>query len=175
MAVECCGELLAEHEVVREAADVAMAIAVLLVQGRPVNPDDVDLLIHYARDTVDGRHGRKEEEVLFPALDRAVPDLATGRLARLRSDHEAGAAYVEAAEAHRNDPEALAEALAGWSRLMRAHSAEEDDALFSLADNALDDSTKRSLLEGFHDVDALTTGLEPIGPLIAKYAAVPVG
>ncbi|MBE0476298.1 MAG: hemerythrin domain-containing protein [Coriobacteriia bacterium] len=172
--MECCGEIREEHALIEDAAAVAMAMAVLLVQGREVADEDVGRLVGFGRDFVDERHYRKEERALFPALVASAPHPVSIRLRHLRADHAASRPYMERMP-RRDAPEAAAEALAGWSRLMRAHVAEEDEALLPLAERTLSDEAKRAVVSVFHDVDESTPAPVAVGDLVDRYAAVPVG
>lgn len=96
------------------------------------------------------RHMRVEEEVLFPAFERATGTSA-GPTAVMRQEHRRMLGLLERlGEALRGrDTSALDATARSFAELMNAHSAKEENILYPMCDRALDAdrATQERILE----------------------------
>ncbi|HYC76030.1 MAG TPA: hemerythrin domain-containing protein [Planctomycetota bacterium] len=151
--------LRAEHRVIERALDVLDRLA---SQGAAAGALDVEAcrgLVEFFRTFADACHHGKEEDLLFPALERRVPGF--GPAVVMRHEHDEG--RVAVAGLHRAVEARDVAAFAGHARtygtLLRAHIQKEDHCLWPLADGLLDAAAKAELLAAFERAE-----IEHVGP-----------
>lgn len=149
--------LMAEHRVIESVLDAV---------GRMVESGDVDagflqLAVDFFRNFADGCHHAKEEDALFPALERAgIPRLG-GPVGVMLDEHQEGrrllAEIMDNLEAASGDSWAAGKvrsAAAGYVHLLRQHILKEDNVLFVMADQVLTPDAQRGVLEKFDLIEA---------------------
>jgi branched-chain amino acid transport system ATP-binding protein len=132
----CTDALRIDHQGVLEAAEVATGMAVTLVQARPLPPGDLPTLVTYARTFIEQVHHRREEEVLFPIVAKRLPHLAS-EVDRLRADHARARQLMDEIASGEGGPQHGGDLLAQWSRLVRAHTREEETYLLPIVERTL--------------------------------------
>ncbi len=105
---------------------------------------------------VDRCHHAKEEEHLFPALERHGIPTDGGPLGVMLSEHEEGRAFLETMTA--GPPGQRAEAIRGYGRLLRAHLDKENYILFPLAEHVLSEDEQRDLARAFDALERRVVG-----------------
>lgn len=149
----CVDGLCRDHDRIAEAAQVATGLAVTLIQDRDIPSADLDELVEYARSFVQGVHQRREEEVLFPVVKSRLPQLAS-ECDRLRADHARMRSLIDIASSSAEERSRRGEALAEWSRLVRAHDREEEAYLMPLVERALRPDVCSTVISGFASLGA---------------------
>lgn len=164
--------LRAEHRLIERALEV---LDHLSATGRERNRLDLPAardLLDFLRTFADSCHHRKEEEILFPALERRVPGF--GPAIVMRHEHVEGRAAVagmhEAVE--QNDPSAFALQAAAYSTLLRGHIQKEDHCLWPLADQLLDGAAETEILGAFERVESEHVGQGVHDRMIGKLDAL---
>lgn len=153
--------LMHEHRVIERALRTLDGICLKLQRGIEVPTETLLQLVDFIRTYADGFHHGKEEAHLFPALVvNGVPSDG-GILGMMFEEHEAGRAFIaeltEAARACRaGDPRTVRRFVLGAWRyidLLAMHIHKEENVLFVLADEVLDDEALASLSESFEMED----------------------
>jgi len=155
-----------EHGGVRIMLGILDKVSGRLGAGQPVPTGDLDRILEFLKVFVDRCHHAKEEEFLFPALVRAGVPGEGGPVAVMLSEHEKGREYVRgmadaAAGAGRGDRGAAKRFVhnaRGYRELLLPHIWKEDEVLFPLADETLDEATDRRLVEEFDKVEEERVG-----------------
>jgi hemerythrin-like domain-containing protein len=137
-----------------------------LGSGKTVSPGDLDGILEFLKVFVDRCHHAKEEDFLFPALERAGIPREGGPIGVMLSEHVKGREFIrgmsDAAEGcKRGDRDAVGRFLAnarGYTELLLEHIEKEDDILYPMADERLDEETKRKLVEDFEKVEEERVG-----------------
>jgi hypothetical protein len=152
--------LVADHEITEQLFDaVAKACAAPMGPTRPFLDDAVTYLTEY----VDGCHNKKEEDHLFPLLERRGVPRQGGPLAVMIAEHEqsrallanvgkAGRAYAAGDMSRLDDFRAAFEE---YSTLVKNHYWKENDILFSMARRVLGEADTTALLAGFGETEAV--------------------
>jgi hemerythrin-like domain-containing protein len=111
----------------------------------------LDFLEHYA----DRCHHGKEEDLLFPELERAGLPGEHGPTACMRQEHVIGRRGRQAmAKALKGaDAQGLVTAAAGYVDLLRDHIDKEDQVLFPMSKSVLDQAAVARLRAGFAKVE----------------------
>ncbi|MEN6545019.1 MAG: hemerythrin domain-containing protein [Armatimonadia bacterium] len=118
----------------------------------------VSQMVDFFRGFVDKCHHAKEEGYLFPTLvERGLP-LEEGPIAVMLDEHEEGRGHVRAIaaaleQAEEDNEDAIAEHLAAFVDLLRAHIGKENNVLFPLADQLLGESDQQFLTAEFERVE----------------------
>jgi len=174
MAIEAC---LAHHhfETATEALKqdhrvIERVLAVLekLTEGSTEAPLETwGKALDFIRGFADRCHHLKEEQILFPALEKRGIPLEGGPIGIMLLEHEEGRAYVRAmADAltlAEKDPEAakatLVENGRAYLRLLKDHIRKEDQILFHMADEALSQEEQKGLVRDFEEHEEKEIGI----------------
>jgi len=111
----------------------------------------IDFIVNFA----DGCHHAKEEEQLFPEMERKGVPRAGGPIGVMCDEHVMGRAHVarmrEMIDA--DDRDGLRREALEYAALLRGHIAKEDNVLFPLGRAILDPSEIAALKISFEGVD----------------------
>ena len=171
-----------EHDAILRMLDVTEEVARQLDACRPVAPERLFELLEFFRLFADRCHHGKEEDLLFPLLERKGLPRAGGPVGVMLYEHEEGRALIremfEAAEAFRGG---AAEARGRWAAaarqyilLLRDHISKENNVLFVIAENLLTPAEQGDLAAAFEKVDEEKMGSgthERLHALMDKLAA----
>jgi hemerythrin-like domain-containing protein len=156
-----------EHEAILEMLDVAEETARNLHRRHPVPPETLSGLLEFLCTFADRCHHGKEEEHLFPLLERKGVPRSGGPVGVMLSEHEQGRALIrqmsDAAAGYAAGQTAAglrwADAALVYVELLRAHIAKENNILFVMADRLLTGTEHEELSEAFERVEQ-----ERLGP-----------
>lgn len=145
-----------EHERILEVADALAALVRAAEAGR-WNLDAFADCVTFIRLFADACHHGKEEDLLFPELERAGMPRDQGPIAVMLYEHQQGRAYARHMAgaldgARAGDPQAqatLRNAAMGYVNLIRGHIHKEDNILFQMADQAVRGPACRSLCDAY--------------------------
>ncbi len=155
------GQLKEEHRGVETMLKILEEVSARMDRGTAVDPSHLDRILEFLKVFVDRCHHAKEEDCLFPAMERAGIPREGGPIGVMLSEHEAGRERIrgmsEAAEGLRKgDPAAAArftrEARA-YIGLLRDHIDKEDNVLYPIADVRLSPKIQEELAERFEKVE----------------------
>jgi hemerythrin-like domain-containing protein len=157
-----------EHRVIEGALRTLDGMCEKLQRGIEVPPEALSQLIDFIRTYADGFHHAKEEAHLFPALERNGVTRSGGIMGMLIEEHESGRAFIaelgDAADAYScGNPKSVRRFVLGawrYMELLTMHIHKEENVLFAIADEVLDDQAIASLTDAFEREDLKTgTGL----------------
>ena len=171
-----------EHDAILKMLGATEEAARRLEAGTPVRAETLEGLLEFLRLFADKCHHGKEEDLLFPLLERKGLPRAGGPVGVMLYEHEEGRALIremfEAAEAFRGGG---AEARGRWAAaarhyadLLRDHIAKENDILFVMAENLLTPAEQDEMAAAFEKVDEEKMGSgthERLHALMDKLAA----
>jgi len=117
----------------------------------------VDLIRKFA----DGKHHAKEEKLLFPLMVEKGFSTTQGPIAVMLSDHVQGREYVrQIAEGiisfrkgENSSRAQIIDGMKGYIELLRGHIYKENNILFRMADNVMDQEEQLQLLSEFKNID----------------------
>lgn len=158
--------LMEEHQVILRVIAALERGADQLERGGPVQPEFFTDAARFIKGFADGCHHRKEEGVLFRAMQTHGMPINGGPIGVMLAEHEQGRMYTrgmaEAAERlSRGDESARAGVVAnarGYAELLRQHIEKENGILFPMADQVIPPAEHSAVLDGFEHVEHEETG-----------------
>lgn len=158
--------LIDEHRVIEQVLAVLEKAADRLEADQGMQADFFLSAAEFIKGFADGCHHRKEEGVLFPAMEAAGIPRQGGPIGVMLAEHEEGrrltrlmrtAAEKLAAGETAAKTEVVMNARA-YTRLLHQHIAKEDQVLFPMADRVIQLSAQDKLAEDFERVETEETG-----------------
>lgn len=140
-----------EHEVILRALALLERFGRRLETQQPVDRNGLGWLREFFVTFADRCHHSKEEQHLFPALERHGIPKEGGPVGMMLYEHEEGRALLRAMA--QGDDRQVAEAIRGYTALLRGHIDKENGILFSMADQVLPEEEQRELLSAFGKVE----------------------
>lgn len=162
------GMLREEHEVILRALALLERFGQRLEAGKPVDRAGLAWLREFFGTFADRCHHGKEEQHLFPALERHGIPRAGGPLGVMLHEHEEGRALLRAMA--QGDDRRTAEAIARYAALLRAHIDKENGVLFPLAERVLPEEEQRGLAHAFEAVEEAVAGSGAHERILAELA-----
>ncbi len=139
-----------EHEVILRALSLLERVGERLDTGQGAEREALNWLSEFFRTFADRCHHGKEEQHLFPAMERHGVPRYGGPIAVMLAEHEEGRGYLRRIAG--GGPE-VGEAIRNYVSLLRAHIDKENHVLFLIADQVLDSETQKALLRAFEQVE----------------------
>lgn len=159
-------DLQSEHIGVSRMMSIMEHMALQTRAGQPPKSGDLAQAIEFLRVFVDKCHHTKEEQLLFPAIHDAGMTSVDEVVAVLLADHVKGRALVARiaaathllAEGDESASTELADAMAEYTTLLRAHIRREENDCFAPADRELPATAQHELAEGYERVEREVIG-----------------
>ncbi|HEX7484874.1 MAG TPA: hemerythrin domain-containing protein [Vicinamibacterales bacterium] len=154
-------ELIAEHDAVLVALQILEEVETALTAGDVQAADDLGQLLDFLRVFVDRCHHGKEEDVLFPEMERLGARRDGGPIGVMLMEHELGRGHVramsEGLDRLRHADAAAVTAILSSARayreLLRAHIYKENNILFPMADRLVPDEVATKVVEQFAAIE----------------------
>jgi hemerythrin-like domain-containing protein len=158
--------LMHEHRIIERVLDALQTVANRLKGGEVVNPRFFIDAADFAKGFTDGCHHKKEEGVLFPAMEAAGIPAEGGPIAVMLSEHEEGRRLIASMRAgaerlQGGDESARApvvESALAYVALLRQHISKEDNILFPMADQVLRGAAAVEVEKAFDRIETEETG-----------------
>ncbi len=162
-----------EHEVILRALALFERIGRGLEAGQAVDLKALTWLREFFSTFADRCHHGKEEQHLFPALERYGVPREGGPVGVMLQEHEEGRAFLRAMTT--GDDRKVAEAIRGYTALLRAHIDKENEILFPLAEQVLPEEQMEKLGRAFEAVEAAVAGPGVHDRLMAELTKLEAG
>lgn len=154
-------QLKEEHQGVLLALSILEKINKKLKKGEKVNPEHLEQLLDFIRVFVDKCHHGKEEDLLFPAMEKAGVLKDGGPIGMMLEEHDLGRNYVKdfaksLEEFKKGDVRAASKIIkstSGYIALLKEHIDKEDNILYMIADVHLPPKKQKELLGEFEKVE----------------------
>lgn len=154
-------QLVKEHVSIQLMLNVLERVSSKLNAGERVSQKHLEQILEFIKVFADQCHHGKEEEFLFPALEKVGIPRDGGPIGVMLAEHTEGRQYVkelgEAIERYGCGDRTAVTALVGSARkyiaLLNAHIEKENGILFPMAEEHLPERKKMELLAGFGRVD----------------------
>jgi hemerythrin-like domain-containing protein len=160
-------ELLEEHAAILRILDILDHVCERLESGIDVASGDIQEIVEFLIVFADGCHHGKEEEILFPALERVGIPRERGPIGIMLAEHDLGRKYIrgmkEALEKGLHSQGDVLPSFIGNARaygnLLSLHISKENTFLFPAVDQRLSPEIQRHLVTEFGNLER-----ERLGP-----------
>jgi hemerythrin-like domain-containing protein len=150
-----------EHLLIVAMLQVIDAACAKMESGEKPDTAHLAAMIDFIRNFADKCHHAKEENLLFPAMEKAGISRDSGPIGVMLAEHVAGRNFVkgmdQALEKIKSGDDAASEQFIAdaqeYVHLLDAHIMKENNVLFMMADERLSDRQQQELLEGFDRVE----------------------
>lgn len=154
--------LRSEHQRIQVMLRVLEILAQKARNGEAYDKTQAGRILEFLRLFADACHHGKEEDLLFPELEKAGVPRQGGPVGVMLDEHEVGRSYIrrmsEALAA--NNGKAFGDAADAYVELLTSHIRKEDDILFPMADRLLPAHAQDELSRCFARMEAKRLGLE---------------
>ncbi len=159
-----------EHEVILRAVGLLERLAPQVAAGAPGVRPTLGRLVEFFQTFADRCHHAKEEQHLFPALERRGIPRDGGPVGVMLAEHEEGRRLLAAMTG--DDAAAAGEAARAYAALLRGHIDKENSVLFPMAEHVLADEEQQALLRAFEAIEDAVAGPGVHERLLAELAAL---
>jgi hemerythrin-like domain-containing protein len=150
-----------EHRHIELMLSILERMCRKLEANEQVNLNHLDQSIGFLKGFADACHHMKEENLLFPAMEKTGFSREAGPVAVMLHEHTLGRTYIAAMtaataamkQAGGNASAKFVEAARGYISLLSEHIAKEDNVLFHMADMHLSAETQSHLVREFERVE----------------------
>lgn len=153
--------LMEEHRVIERVLDSLETAVNRLSSGQTISMDFFLTAVDFIRNFADGCHHKKEEGILFVAMDANGMSQETEPLSIMLEDHEEGRrltrAMLEGAErVQAGEATAISQIIQNardYVALLREHIQKEDHVLFPMADDLIPAEEHGQLMTAFNLIE----------------------
>jgi hemerythrin-like domain-containing protein len=152
--------LMEEHRSINGMLEFMERVAEKANQGQRVSPEVMAKLMEFIRLFIDQCHLSKEEEILFPSVEKKGVPAAGGRLGVMLMEHDRARVLIHGMNAETANGSSSPESLKRWTRvawnysdLMYEHFHKEEEILFRMADRILCSEEQASMVKEFDQLE----------------------
>jgi hemerythrin-like domain-containing protein len=150
-----------EHDAILKMLDALDQTSLQLSGAASVQPSTLQGLLEFFQLFADRCHHGKEEDLLFPLLERRGIPRGGGPIGVMLFEHDRGRELIRemsaAASEYEKEPHAAgrrwAEAAGEYSQLLREHIMKENNILFRMAEQILSPDEQTSLAADFEKAE----------------------
>ena len=159
-------DLVEEHHAVLVALKILGKVAAAIGEKDGQAPGHLEQLLDFFKGFVDRCHHGKEEDVLFPELERRGVRRDGGPIGVMLAEHEIGRGHVRAMterlQALRSGDAGavvgIGEHTVAYREMLEAHIQKENNVLFPMADRLIDGAVAERLAEQFEVIERERVG-----------------
>jgi hemerythrin-like domain-containing protein len=160
-------QLRDEHEGIKLMLGILERVTSVAESGQKLDLDHIERMLEFFRVFVDRCHHGKEEDLLFPELEKHGILKNGGPIGVMLSEHGQGRKTIQGmaddlAGLHRGAPEAATlfrQNAIGYVSLLTQHIVKEENVLFTMADKVLSPQEDETLLQGFEKLEVERIGI----------------
>lgn len=149
--------LMDEHKAILRLLDVLRKISHTLQNGNSVSVDTMEKAIDFIRTFADKCHHAKEEYVLFRFMEEHGMPRYGGPIGVMLMEHDQGREYVskmaeaikEIKQGNSSGGKKYAENAMNFADLLTQHIHKEDNILYPMSEQMMEDGDEKKLLEEF--------------------------
>lgn len=154
-------ELKKEHEAIKLMLRILEKVSERLEAGEKVSTEHLDRILEFIRVFADKCHHGKEEDLLFPAMEKAGIPSERGPIGVMLYEHSEGRDFVkgmsEAIEEYKKGRKKAGKGVAknarNYAALLSQHIDKEDNILYPMADARLSPADQGNLEKGFEKIE----------------------
>ena len=142
-----------EHQNILKITNALLKECDSLQSENEIDKDFLKKAIDFIKGYADKFHHAKEEDILFKEFNKSQSHCNPTE--QMLYEHDLGRNFVKGMEqaSKENNKEKLMENARGYSQLLQEHIYKEDNILYPMADEALNEKTQKSMLEKFKKLE----------------------
>jgi hemerythrin-like domain-containing protein len=160
-------QLKNEHEAVKLMMKILDAACGNLKAGNKPHIADFEDMIDFLKVFVDRCHHGKEEQILFPQMEKAGVSKENGPIGVMLAEHEQGRGYIRGMSQAIADyksgktdaTQLLFENVALYIELLDQHIFKENNVLFAMADKLFSEEIQNQLFDRFEELEEKVIGM----------------
>ena len=144
-----------EHQNILKVISSLTKEADCLANGQPIDKGFFSQVVDFIRNYADKFHHAKEEDILFVELCKDTVEMHCNPVEQMLYEHDQGRNFVKGIEEgmETEDKDKIIENTRGYAYLLQDHIFKEDNILYSMADQVLDQKTQESMLVKFKEAE----------------------
>ena len=144
-----------EHENILKVIDALLQECELLQKGKKIDADFFESIIDFIKNYADKFHHAKEEEILFSELNKDNVLAGCKPVQQMLYEHDLGRNFVGELEngIKGGDKKKIIENAGGYASLLKEHIFKEDNILYPMADDVLNNEVKKKIFNRFVQVE----------------------
>jgi len=154
-------ELKTEHEGIKLMLRILDSVSIKMNAGEKIQAEHLDGIVEFFRVFVDKCHHGKEEDFLFPAMEKAGVTRENGPIEVMLREHTMGRSLMtkisDAVGQYKSGNESgsdeFGSTAAEYVALLSRHIEKENNILFPMADMRLTPQEDQELLEAFEKLE----------------------
>jgi hemerythrin-like domain-containing protein len=159
-------ELKKEHEAIKLMIRIMGSVSDRLESGKEVDPNHLESILEFIKVFADKCHHAKEEDLVFPAMEKAGIPRESGPIGVMPHEHREGRDFVkgmsEAVEKYKkggkNAGMDVAKNARSYASLLSQHIDKEDNILYPMADARISGADQNELEKEFEKVETEKIG-----------------
>ena len=151
-----------EHQNILKVVAVLTKECNALESGKELNKDFFEKVIDFIRNYADKFHHAKEEDILFKELNKDSVQMHCNPIQQMLHEHDLGRDFVKGMEEglKENNKTKVIENAKGYAQLLQEHIHKEDNILYPMADEALNEQIQKEVLDKFKQAESERKGDE---------------
>ncbi len=154
-------QLQEEHQGITLMLKILEKVCVKMEAQEKVNPEHLERIVEFFRVFADKCHHGKEEDLLFPEMEKAGVPRERGPIGVMLAEHTQGRAFVRAMgeavtrnkKGEARGREEFVENARNYISLLTQHIEKENNILFPMGDRVLSKKKQEKLVEGFEKLE----------------------
>lgn len=144
-----------EHQNILKVIDALIKECDSLESGKGLDKDFFEKAINFIRNYADKFHHAKEEDILFKELCKDTVEMQCNPIPQMLHEHDLGRDFVKGMEQalKENNKAKVIENARGYAQLLQEHINKEDNILYPMADEALNQQIQKEVLEKFRQAE----------------------
>ena len=144
-----------EHRNILRVIDTMLAECEQIESGKNLEKIFFENVIDFIKNYADRYHHAKEEDILFKVMLENTEKLHCNPIPVMLYEHDTGRQYVKGMEdgLNENKQEKIIENARAYGYLLQEHIYKEDNVLYPMAEEALNDHQKDLVLEKYKEVE----------------------
>lgn len=144
-----------EHQTIKRMLHILDAMCKKLSKNEIVPKEHLKNVVAFIQIFADKCHHGKEEDLLFPAMEKAGISRQGGPIGVMLQEHDLGRAHVQGMQKalEKEEFNSFIESATGYIELLEAHIEKEDYILYMMADMALSEETQNQLVQEFEKME----------------------
>jgi len=149
-----------DHTAIKSMLEIIDSICAHLERKEEIPPEHLDGILDFLRTFADNCHHHKEEQILFPEMEKAGIPREGGPTGVMLHEHTVGREHVkgisEGLARYKDDPTDAKELIANsraYVALLSQHIFKEDNILYPMAERMLPDRVMDSMNDAFMRIE----------------------